>query len=643
MQLFNKQYTNTVQHKTSHTNRKTDRATKQLHCTPLNITTADTQNAIKKQRNNNSTGPDNINIRHLKHLGPIATTLLTHIYNTALNTNIIPHIWKTAKVIPIPKHGKDPTQGTSYRPIALLSPIAKTLEKILLPHITSNITPPTHQHGFRAKHSTTTALHNINNTITKGFNQKQPPERTIAVALDMSKAFDTVHHHKLIDKLHNTNIPNTITKFVANYIKGRKQYVLYNNTASRKRNTKTGVPQGGVLSPTLFNIYMADMPTPQNNNIKLITYADDITILSTHRKPDTAQAQVQPYLTQVYRWTQNNQLTLNASKTTSTLFTPDPAEYNKTLELQINNTQLPTVKEPKILGLTLDPKLTYTGHVRKTVTKAKNTLKALKALTTTHWGKSKETLLVTYKTITRPILEYANTIWSPIISQTNTQKLQTVQNTALRTVTGCTLDTNAEHLHSETLTLPLREHFKLHSSQLRQLAQDPEHTLHHLTQQEANPRHKKQTPFDNNNNYTYNLDTPPQDTNPQTIEGNKKRIHTHFVETFTNAVTNKILNANPPPVDPSEKALPHSVRRTLAQLRTNKSPFLRSYLNKISPETHTPGCPLCPHNTHDTQHLFTCPAVPTDLGPEDLWTNPAGAAELLARWGDLEGGGQGAT
>ena len=104
----------------------------------------------------------------------------------------------------------------------------------------------------------------------------------------MSKAFDTVHIHKLIDKMHNTTIHNTILKFTANYIKGRKQYVTYNNINSTQRNIKTGVPQGGVLSPTLFNIYTSDIPKPPPG-IVLIMYADDITILYTQKQYKTAQ------------------------------------------------------------------------------------------------------------------------------------------------------------------------------------------------------------------------------------------------------------------------------------------------------------------------------------------------------------------
>ena len=175
------------------------------------------------------------------------------------------------------------------------------------------------------------------------------------------------------------------------------------------------MPQGGVLSPTLFNIYTSDIPNPPPT-VNLITYADDITILSSHTNPEIAQEQIQPYLEQVHHWTSQNSLKLNPTKTTTTLFTPDPAEYNNTLTLEIDNTILPTIKEPKILGLTLDPKLTFNKHIQGAIEKSKKTLNIIKTLTTTHWGKSKETLTNTYKTITRPIIEYGSTIWSPIAS-----------------------------------------------------------------------------------------------------------------------------------------------------------------------------------------------------------------------------------
>ena len=115
------------------------------------------------------------------------------------------------------------------------------------------------QHGYKTQHSTVTALHTLNNTVAKGFNQMAHPARTITVALDMSKAFGTINIHTPIRKLLQTNIPGTIIKIIANYIKGRKAYTTYRNHTSKQLQFKTAVPQGGVLSPTLFNIYTSDL------------------------------------------------------------------------------------------------------------------------------------------------------------------------------------------------------------------------------------------------------------------------------------------------------------------------------------------------------------------------------------------------
>ena len=119
------------------------------------------------------------------------------MYNIALNTYTIPHLWKRATIIPIPKPNKDHNVGTNYQFISLLSHLAKTLEKTLLPYMTKNFPIISHQHEFKHKHSTHTALHNICHQITKGFNTPKPPQRAVAVTLDMSKAFDTVNIHKL--------------------------------------------------------------------------------------------------------------------------------------------------------------------------------------------------------------------------------------------------------------------------------------------------------------------------------------------------------------------------------------------------------------------------------------------------------------
>ena len=135
------------------------------------------------------------------------------------------------------------------------------------------------QHGYKTQHSTVTVLHTLNNTVANGFSQMAPPARTITVALYTSKAFDTINIHTIIRKLLQTNSPGTIIKFIVNYIKGHKAYITYRNHTSRQRQFKTGVPQGGVLSHTLFNIYTSDLPPP-SASVQVMAYADHI---NTHK------------------------------------------------------------------------------------------------------------------------------------------------------------------------------------------------------------------------------------------------------------------------------------------------------------------------------------------------------------------------
>ena len=145
---FTKQFTNTVKHATHKTNRSINRVTQSIQGYNITFTTSHVQEAIKQSKNNISQGPGKLNIRHLKHIGPLGPAFLTSMFEIAHNKNIIPHTWKLANIVTIPKPNKDTYKGTSYRPISLLSVIAKTLEKCLLPYITASIPNTPMQHGY---------------------------------------------------------------------------------------------------------------------------------------------------------------------------------------------------------------------------------------------------------------------------------------------------------------------------------------------------------------------------------------------------------------------------------------------------------------------------------------------------------------
>ena len=154
--------------------------------------------AINLCRNSTAFGPDKLSI--LKHLVPRAIEYITTLFNFSVITCQIPTIWKSSLIIPIPKPGKDTSQGTSYRPISLLCPVVKSL---LLPTINKYLLPAQDQHGFRREHSTTSALLQLTIDIAVGFNQRKPLDRTVCMAVYLSAAFDTVcNHNNLLSKIH---------------------------------------------------------------------------------------------------------------------------------------------------------------------------------------------------------------------------------------------------------------------------------------------------------------------------------------------------------------------------------------------------------------------------------------------------------
>ena len=354
-----------------------------------------------------------------------------------------------------------------------------------------------------------------------------------------------------------------------------------------KLNTRTSVSHAENLSPP-------SVP------VQVMAYADDITITSTHTSTSASKKYIQPYLHKDFAWTKQNNLLLNLDKTTCTLFTPDPAEYTSNLDLTINNKALPMATHPKVMGLTLDPKLTYSTHIHTISVQTHKPLQIIKVLTATGWGKQKETLMATYKAVMRPALEYASSVWSPIASSTSINKLQVMQNAALRTATGCTQDTNIQQLHDETLTLPIHEHLQLYASQYKQRTQYPLHRLHKHTTYFNTPRLK--THYFNNGCYTTNIPTDPHTITTTDIKTNMRHIHTSSVPRhLATRGNNKILRTPPPHISSSEGILLRLTRRTLAHLRTNKSPFLKSYLHKVAPNHihhhYTPSV-TSTHTTH---------------------------------------------
>ena len=195
--------------------------------------------AIKSCRNSKAFGPDKLSILHLKHLGPREIEYITTLFYLSVTTCQIPAIWKSLLIIPIPKPGKDTSQGTSYQPISLLCPAAKVLESLLLPTINKYLLPAQNQYGFRREHSTSSTLLQLTTYIAVGFNQRKPPDRSVCVAVYLSAAFDTVFHNNLLSKINRSQLPPATAQWLSCYLRGRQANTCFRGVKSTSQQGET--------------------------------------------------------------------------------------------------------------------------------------------------------------------------------------------------------------------------------------------------------------------------------------------------------------------------------------------------------------------------------------------------------------------
>jgi hypothetical protein len=356
----------------------------------------------------------------------------------------------------------------------------------------------------------------------------------------------------------------------------------------------------------------------------LVSYADDVTILASNTVVANMYEPLNEYLETLNNWFKARGLSLSPTKSTATLFTTTTTEMNTPLNISINDTQIPSVKCPKILGVVFDNLLTFGKHAAATCERVQNRNNVLKALAGTKWGLAKETLATTFKVIGRTIINYAAPVWTPNLSATHWAKLQRAQNAALRTVTGCHRITSPAHLHAETKMLPVREHSELLAKQFLAQCMEEDHPNHAIVSRPNPARRMKHTLMTKYGEQVAEL----YDLWP-CLKSTMGELHTISVrEALDNLGPNPVLRVLAPPVDDAEKELPRSARTTLAQLRSGFSQHLQSYLSRIGAVEES-VCPLCKIYEHTSTHLFNCPARPTELQPEDLWADPKAAAAFL--------------
>lgn len=420
------------------------------------ITPTEISNHIKFLRNKKAPGFDKIENIMIKNLPFKIIIQFTKIFNSCLRLGYFPTAWKYAKVIPIHKPNKINSLPNSYRPISLLSVISKIFEKLILSRLgefSKDIINP-EQFGFRNGHSTVHQLTRLVENISEGFNRKR---NTGLVCLDLEKAFDTVWIDGLIHKMILLEFPAYLIKITQSYLNDRTFSVVVNDTMSTPQKITAGVPQGSVLGPHLFSIFLHDIPKTRNTSLAL--YADDTAYFSSSRNNKCIIKNLQLSLDKVRDFFNKWKLKVNSDKTEAVLFTVKRKTKNiKTYPLFMDTTGVTWKTELKYLGVTLDRKLNWNNHLKNIKNRGLAVMSALSPIFRRRSAISRKNKLIIYKSLIRPVLTYAAPMWSNM-SKTSFTKLQTVQNKALKIIFNTMPRTNLKKLHIKYKIKSIREVF----------------------------------------------------------------------------------------------------------------------------------------------------------------------------------------
>ena len=380
---------------------------------------------------------------------------LNKIFNLSLLTGQHPDILKISKTIPIFKKGSR-LLVSNYRPISLLSNLNKILEKIVHTRVYSFLEDLSCiyslQFGFRKKHSTNHALIEITENIRQALDSKK---FACGIFVDLQKAFDTVNHDILIAKLEHYGIRGSAKQWFTSYLKYRTQFVPILGFNSSIKPINHGVPQGSVLGPLLFLLYINDLHYTIKNS-KVFHFADDTNLLNISNSPKKIEKFVNADLKVLYNWLLANKISLNRDKT-EVIFFHKPGERPPNIKLKINGHRIYPSKSIKYLGMYLDETLNGSFHTKILSTKLK---RANGMLCKARHFTSSEDLRTLYYAIFSSHLTYACQIWGQVTNSFN-EKIFKLQNRAMRIITFSDFRSNSTPLYHNLKILKLRDEITL--------------------------------------------------------------------------------------------------------------------------------------------------------------------------------------
>ncbi len=409
----------------------------------LKLTRDAIEEQLKSLKVNKSPGPDNFSPYFLKHTATSLSIPLCIIFNFSLEVNKVPNDWKRAKISAIYKNKGSRKQAGNYRPVSLTSIICKTLEALVRDYVMSymrrNKFFTSRQYGFLPGRSISLQLLEVLDKWTEALDKGCSID---TIYMDFRKAFDVVPHKRLISKLRSYQFNPQITSWIESFLSNRSQQVVINNSKSSWMDVTSGIPQGSVLGPLLFVIFINDLPDSVKSDVFL--FADDTKIYKTIENADD-QASLQTDLDKLKEWSDKWLLKFHPAKCKH-MHIGKPIEDSLTYKL--SSTELETIPQEKDIGVTIDRDLEFDNHISE---KAKKATQMFAMLRRAFHFMDNELFLPLYKSLVRVHLDFASAVWAPHKVK-HIEKLESVQRRITKQLPGMSNLSYAERLHK--LELP---------------------------------------------------------------------------------------------------------------------------------------------------------------------------------------------
>ena len=417
------------------------------------FTTSATYKTLRKQKESFSAGPDGFPPILFRRMARCLSWPLTLMNRAIFTCGFLPKIWNHALVTPIFKKGCS-SNVANYRPISLTCVACKIFESSIKDQIINHLLKTNilndSQHGFLAKHSTSTNLLQSLNDWTINLKNRH---QTRVVAIDFARAFDSVCFSKLLLKLKYYCLGSSILKIIESFLSNRTQCVVLDNIHSDQIKLSSGVPQGSVLGPLLFIIYINDLSQILTPGISLKLFADDAKLYTEIKTAEDIDG-LQLCVDNLSRWANEWQLSISICKCASI----DIGNINDYFcENMIDGELLKSVTELKDLGIIIDQKLTFSSHIIEMVAKAKQ---RIFLLFRTFRTRDRAPLLIAYKSYILPLVNYCSSVWSPQLLG-DIYSIESVQRLFTRMMAGLEQMSYTDRLH--TLKLPTLELRRLRS------------------------------------------------------------------------------------------------------------------------------------------------------------------------------------